>query len=345
MRDLDISIVGATGAVGTALIQLLEESEIAIDRLRLFASSSGARQLQFRDQTYPVEALRDIRNIGDTKTDIAFFSAGDDVSAVWGARFASQGALVIDNSNAFRMEPDVPLVVPQVNSCSLTVRPLPGIVANPNCSTIQLVRALRPLIATFGVHQVILTTYQAASGVGQRGINELEDGAEAWLEGSTGPAAESFPVPLAFNVIPHIGEFSREGVALEERKLVQESRKIFGMPHLQLTATCVRVPVKTGHSEAVYVEFDDHVRLEQVRELLANEPGVRLYADETRDGYPTPRYLGDPADVHVGRVRVNPENPRGLWMWVVADNIQVGAALNALLIAQLAIANNLIGES
>ncbi|NNU58185.1 aspartate-semialdehyde dehydrogenase [Rhizobium indigoferae] len=341
MRALDISVVGATGAVGTALIQLLEKSEIAIDRLRLFASSSGARQLKFRDQTYLVEALRDIGDIGDTKTDIAFFSAGGDVSAVWGARFASQGALVIDNSNAFRMKPDVPLIVPQVNACSLTVRPPSGMVANPNCSTIQLVRALRPLMATFGVHQVLLTTYQAASGVGLRGINELEDGAEAWLEGSAGPAAESFPVPLAFNVIPQIGEICREGVALEERKLVQESRKIFGMPHLQLTATCVRVPVRTGHSEAVYVEFDDHVRLEQVRELLANEPGVRLYAND----YPTPRFLGDPADVHVGRVRVNPENPRGLWMWVVADNLQVGAALNALLIAQLAIANNLIGET
>ncbi|MEH2702875.1 MULTISPECIES: aspartate-semialdehyde dehydrogenase [Rhizobium] len=345
MRPLDISVVGATGAVGTALIKLLEKSEIKINRLRLFASSSGARQFKFRDQTYLVEALRDISDIGDTKTDIAFFSAGGDVSAVWGPRFASQGALVIDNSNAFRMRPDVPLIVPQVNACSLTVRPPSGIVANPNCSTIQLVRALRPLIATFGVNQVLLTTYQAASGVGLRGINELEDGAVAWLEGSTGPAAESFPVPLAFNVIPQIGEISREGVALEERKLVQESRKIFGMPHLQLTATCVRVPVKTGHSEAVYVEFDDHVRLDQVRELLANEPGVRLYADEIRDGYPTPRYLGDPADVHVGRVRVNPENPRGLWMWVVADNVQVGAALNALLIAQLAIANNLMDET
>ncbi|NNU63692.1 aspartate-semialdehyde dehydrogenase [Rhizobium sp. WYCCWR 11152] len=345
MRALDISVVGATGVVGTALIKLLEKSEIAVDRLRLFASSSGARQLKFRDQTYLVEALRDIRNIDDTKTDIAFFSAGGDVSAVWGPRFASQGALVIDNSNAFRMSPDVPLIVPQVNACSLTVRPPSGIVANPNCSTIQLVRALRPLIATFGVNQVLLTTYQAASGVGRRGINELEDGAEAWLKGSTRPAAESFPVSLAFNVIPQIGEISSEGVALEERKLVQESRKIFGMPRLQLTATCVRVPVKTCHSEAVYVEFDDHVRLEQVHELLANEPGVRLYADEIRDGYPTPRFLGDPAYVHVGRVRVNPENPRGLWMWVVADNVHVGAALNALLIAQLVIANNLMDET
>ncbi|WP_246826345.1 aspartate-semialdehyde dehydrogenase [Rhizobium binae] len=314
---------------------------LTVNRLRMFASSSGARQFKFRDQTYQVEALRDISDIGDTKTDIAFFSAGGDVSGVWIPRFASQGALVIDNSNAFRMRPDVPLIVPQVNACSLTVRPPSGIVANPNCSTIQLVRALRPLIATFGISQVLLTTFQAASGVGLRGIKELEDGVKAWLEGSTGPAAESFPVPLAFNVIPQIGQISREGVALEERKLVQESRKIFGMPHLQLAATCVRVPVKTGHSEAVYVEFDEHVRLEQVHELLANEPGVRLYAD----GYPTPRYLGDPADVHVGRVRVNPENPRGLWMWVVADNVQVGAALNALLIAQLAIAKNLIGES
>ncbi|MBY3335260.1 MULTISPECIES: aspartate-semialdehyde dehydrogenase [Rhizobium] len=345
MRALDISVVGATGAVGTALIKLLETSGIPINRLRLFASGSGTRLFKFRDQTFFVEALRDIGDIADTKTDIAFFFAGGDVSVEWGAPFASQGTLVIDNSNSFRMDPDVPLIVPQVNARSFTVRPRSGIVANPSCPTIQLVRVLKPLIATFHVHQILLTTYQAASGMGLLGCKELLDGAEAVLEGSAGPPAERFPVPLAFNVIPQIGEISREGVALEERKLVQESRKIFGMPDLQLTATCVTVPVTKGHSEAVYVEFDDHVRLEQVRELLANEPGVRLYADEIRDGYPTPRFLGDPADVHVGRVRVNPENPRGLWMWVVADDLQVGAALNALLIAQLAIANNLISET
>lgn len=168
-------------------------------------------------------------------------------------------------------------------------------------------------------------------------------GTRTALDGGAGPSAERFPVPLAFNVIPQVGETAPEGVTLEERKLIQESRKILGMPHLQLTSTCVRVPVVNGHSEAIYIEFEEPVRLEQVHELLVKEPGVRLFADGIHEGYPTPRFLEDPADVHVGRVRVNPENPRGLWIWVVADNLQVGAALNALLIAQLAIANNVIG--
>ncbi|RVH99831.1 aspartate-semialdehyde dehydrogenase, partial [Sinorhizobium meliloti] len=164
------------------------------------------------------------------------------------------------------------------------------------------------------------------------------------LEGSSGPPAARFPVPLPLNVIPQVGEIDLEGVTLEERKLVQEARKILSMPDLRLTSTCVRVPAENGHSEAVYLEFEKPVSLEQVHQLLAQEAGVRLYADGIREGYPTPRFLANPEDVHVGRVRVNPENPRGLWLWVVADNLQVGAALNALLIAQLAIANRVIGK-
>lgn len=341
MKALDISIVGATGAVGAELIKLLESSTIPVSRLRLLASSNSAgRESKFRDEVCIVEPLGDI---GDAKADIAFLSAGGAVSARCGPPFAAQGALVIDNSNAFRMNSDVPLVVPQVNPTALAVRPPSGIVANPNCSTIQLVRALKPLVAAFGVHQIILTTYQAASGGGLIGVDELLNGARTALDGSVGPKVERFPLPLAFNVIPQVGEMADEGVTLEERKLVQESRKILGIPHLRLTTTCVRVPVVNGHSEAVYLEFEEPVRLELVYELLAKEPGVRLYA--FGEGYPTPRFMENPADVHVGRVRVNPENPRGLWMWVVADNLQVGAALNALLIAQLAIANNLIGAA
>ncbi|MES0007849.1 aspartate-semialdehyde dehydrogenase [Mesorhizobium sp. M0062] len=341
MRAFDISIIGATGAVGAELIKLLESSRIPVSRLRLLASpKSTGHQSKFRDQICIVEPLGEIN---DTKTDIAFFSAGSAVSAEWGPRFAAQGALVIDNSNAFRMSPDVPLVVPQVNPSALAVRPQSGIVANPNCSTIQLVRALRPLVTAFDVHQIILTTYQAASGGGLVGIDELLNGIRTALGGRAAPRAERFPLPLAFNVIPQVGEIAPEGVTLEERKLIQESRKIFGVPHLRVTSTCVRVPVMNGHSEAVYLEFEEPVRLEQVHKLLVEEPGVRLYADGIREGYPTPRFLEDPAVVHVGRVRVNPENPCALWIWVVANNLQVGAALNALLIAQLAIANNAIG--
>lgn len=340
MRALDITIVGATGAVGAELIKLLETSQIPVSQLRLLASrTSGGRRLRFRDEICIVEPLD---NIVDTKADIAFFSAGGAVSTEYGPLFAAQGTLVIDNSNAFRMNPDVPLLVPQVNPNALASRPHSSIVANPNCSTIQLVRALRPLVTTFAVRQIILTTYQPASGKGLKGIDELLQGARSALRGRASPSAERFPLPLAFNVIPQVGKIASNGITLEEIKLVNESRKIFGLPHLRLTATCVRVPVINGHSAAVYLEFEEPVRLERVHELLATEPGVRLYASGIREAYPTPRLLQDRAVVHVGRVRVNSENPCGLWIWVVADNLQVGAALNALLIAKLAIANNVI---
>ncbi len=342
MKALNISIVGATGAVGAELTKLLEVSPIPVNRLRLLASrNSAGRQVRFRDEICFVEALDEI---GDLETDIAFLCAGGPVSIEWGPRFAAQGALVIDNSSTFRMNPDVPLVVPQVNPSVLSDRPRPGIVANPNCSTIQLVRAVRPLATALDVHQIIVTTYQAASGGGRMGRGQLWNGTRAVLEGSSEPPAAPFPVSLAFNVIPQVGEIDLEGVTLEERKLAQESRKILAMPDLRLTSTCVRVPVENGHSEAVYLEFEKPVRLEQVHQLLAQEAGVRLYADGIREGYPTPRFITNPEDVHVARVRVNRQNPRGLWLWVVADNLQVGAALNALLIAQLAIANRVIGK-
>ncbi|MGY5795256.1 aspartate-semialdehyde dehydrogenase len=341
MRALDISIIGATGAVGAELIKLLESSQLPVSRLRLLASrTSVGRRLRFRDEICIVEPLDEINA---TQADIAFFSAGSAVSAKYGHLFAAQSALVIDNSNAFRMNPDVPLLVPQVNPDALAARPRSGIVANPNCSTIQLVRALGPLVTAFDVHQIILTTYQAASGGGLKGIDELLEGTRSVSRGRPPPRAERFPFPLAFNVIPQVGEIASEGVTLEERKLVQESRKILGLPHLRLTSTCVRVPVINGHSEAVYLELQEPVHLKQVHELLAAEPGVRLYTDGTHEGYPMPRLLNDPMVVHVGRVRVNPENPCGLWLWIVADNLQVGAALNALLIAKLAIAKNVVG--
>lgn len=343
MKSLHISVVGATGAAGGELIKSLETSKIPVGRLRLFASSnSRGRHLKFRGYSCLVESLDEI---GAVKTDIAFFSAGEGVSAKWAPRFAAEGALVIDNSNAFRMNPDVPLVVPQVNPTALATRPRFAVVANPSCSTIQLVRALRPLIAAFDVHQILLTSYQAASEDGQSGINELLKGSRTALEGGAGPCPNRFPVPLPFNVIPQIGAIAPDGMALEERNLLQESRKIFGKPHLRLTSTCVQVPVVNGHSEAVYIEFDHPVRLERIHELLAGEPGIRLYQNESHDGFPTPRFLADCADVHIGRVRVNPEDPRGLWIWVVADNLRFGAALNALLIAKLAIANDLTGAT
>lgn len=343
MKPLSIAIIGATGAVGSAIIKLLEEGDFPISGLRLAASShSRERHISFRDGAC---AVHSIEEIADADIDIAFFSAGGAISTHWAPRFAAGGALVIDNSNAFRMKPDVPLVVPQVNPNALVVQPRSGIVANPNCSTIQLVRALRPLATAFPINQVILTTYQAASGGGLRGIDELMSGARSTLDGVVDLRGERFPVALAFNVVPQIGEISEDGATLEEQKLVQESRKILGLPRLRVTATCVRVPVTNGHSEAVYVEFEKPVSLDQAHKRLAREPGIRLYADGVRDGYPTPRFLEHLGDVHVGRIRVNPDNARGLWMWIVADNLQVGAALNAVLVAKLAIANKLVGAA
>ncbi|VIO71642.1 aspartate-semialdehyde dehydrogenase [Bradyrhizobium ivorense] len=342
MSALKIAIIGATGAVGTELIKLIEHSQIPVLRLRLIASSrSAGRQIKFRGTSWPVDV---IENTSDAAFDIAFFSAGGAISLKWAPRFGAKGALVIDNSNAFRMNSEVPLIVPQVNANTLASRPNRGIVANPNCSTIQLVRALRPLAQAFAIRQIVLTTYQAASGGGLRGIDELLTGARGVLDRTCEPTSERFPVSLAFNVIPHVGELSGDGVTLEERKLVQESRKILGMPELKLTATCVRVPVINGHSEAVYIEFSDCVPLNKARELLAREPGIQLYDGASCRAYPTPRLLENAGDVHVGRIRANPDDGRGLWMWVVANNLQVGAALNAIQIAELAITNRLLGE-
>ncbi|EJT01229.1 aspartate-semialdehyde dehydrogenase (plasmid) [Rhizobium sp. CCGE 510] len=319
MRAIDISIIGATGAVGAELIKLLESSQLPVSRLRLLASrTSVGRRLRFRDEICIVEPLDEI---DDTQADIAFFSAGRAVSAKYGPLFAAQGALVIDNSNAFRMNPDVPLLVPQINPNALAARPRSGIVENPNCSAIQLVRALRPLVTAFHVHQIILTTYQAASGGGLKGIDELLEGSRAALAGRAPPRAKHFPFPLAFNVIPQVGEITSEGVTLEERKRLQESRKLLGLPHLRLTSSCVRVPVVNGHPEAVYLELEESVHVVQVRELLTLEPDFRLSVGGPHVGYPTPRHLTDPAIVHVARVKVNPENPYCLW--IVADNLKV----------------------
>ncbi|MFQ3453910.1 aspartate-semialdehyde dehydrogenase [Bradyrhizobium sp. UFLA01-814] len=342
MSPLKIAIVGATGAVGAELIKLLEESRIPVSQLGLIASSrSAGRQITFRGGAWPVDVIEGASN---ATFDLVFFSAGGAISLEWAPRFAASGALVIDNSNAFRMNPDVPLIVPQVNSCALTSRPNRGIVANPNCSTIQLVRAIRPLVQALAIRQIVLTTYQAASGGGLRGINELLTGSKSVLDGTDESSSQRFPVSLAFNVIPQVGELSDDGVTLEERKLIQESRKIFSLPELKLTATCVRVPVTNGHSEAVYIESSECVSLNYVRELLSREQGIQLYDHASCRPYPTPRLLEHHGDVHVGRIRVNPDDGRGLWMWVVANNLQVGAALNAVQIAELAVRNRLVGE-
>ena len=327
---LRVALVGATGAVGTTLLSLMGERGFRPARLDLLASARSAGSTV--ESLGARHEVQDLAGFDFSGVDLAFFSAGTSVSRRWAGAAAAAGALVIDNTNAYRMDPDTPLVVPQVNGDLLARRPVSGVIANPNCSTIPLVRLLRPLQDRYGLRRVVAATYQAASGRGLSGVDELTRGAQAALKDPEGPQpADRFEYPLAFNVLPSIDVLLPDGFTLEEQKMRQESRKILGLPGLDISATCVRVPVVNCHSEAVHVELAGEADHEEVLALLRDQPEVTVYAD----GYPTPRTISDPDQVHVGRVRIDPENPHALWMWVVADNLRIGAALNAIQIAEV----------
>lgn len=331
----NIAIVGATGAVGQTLISLLDERDFPTANIALLASARSAGRQQFvRSRNVTVQDLDDF---DFSNTDLAFFSAGGSVSERHARRAAAEGALVIDNTNAFRMDADVPLVVPQVNAEVIATRPASGMIANPNCSTIPLVRLLKPLNDHAPITSVVVSTYQAASGAGLTGIEELRRSANRVLNGLPEDARDNvkFSDPLGFNLIPNIDRPLETGFTLEEQKMLQESRKILGLPNFALTATCVRVPVMNAHSETAYIRFDRPVDREAVAALLSSLEDVVLHDDGPGSvSYPTPRFLGDPNQVHVGRVRINPEDPCGLWLWLIADNIRIGAALNAIQIAE-----------
>ena len=326
-----IAIVGATGAVGEELLRLIDQRGFAYSSLSLVASArSAGKRVAFQGKEHAVEPLE---AFDFSKADIAFFSAGTSVSKVAVDRAAKEGALIIDNTNAFRMAQGVPLVVPQVNAHVLESRPERGIVANPNCSTIQMVRAVAPIRERYGVRQIVASTYQAASGAGKSAIAELYANTEDLVLGREERPAVRFAANLAFNVVPQIDVLLESGFSLEEQKMVQETRKILDAPDLQVTATAVRVPVVHCHSEAVYIECERDVDRAGVVRALSSAPELRVHG-EGHGVFPTPRFL-DPEDhVHVGRIRVNPDNPRGLWLWVVAHNLLVGAALNAIQIAE-----------
>lgn len=247
----------------------------------------------------------------------------------------AQGALVIDNTSAFRMDPDTPLVVPQVNAHELDRRPASGVIANPNCSTIPLVRLLQTIEERWGIRQAVVSTYQAASGRGHSGVAELYEASRISLEDheAMGPD-EEFTPSLAFNVVPSIDRLLDNGFTFEEQKMLQESRKILGLPHLDVTTTCVRVPVVNGHSEAAWIECHNPVDREEIVRRLAALSEVTVHDEVTVGAFPTPRTAGHPDHVHVGRIRVSPQNPRGFWLWIVADNVRIGAALNAIQIAE-----------
>ncbi|MDF3301134.1 aspartate-semialdehyde dehydrogenase [Streptomyces tropicalis] len=328
-----IALVGATGVVGTTLLRLIEERGFRYRGLDLVASArSAGREVTVEGHSCRVQ---DVDGFDFAGVDIAFFSAGAGVSRTFVPKAVAQGALVIDNTSAFRMDPGTPLVVPQVNAHVLGTRPESGVVANPNCSTIPLVRLLRPVQERWGIRQVVVSTYQAASGAGYSGVEELRAGARSVLDdpdsaGVTG----TFSPSLAFDVIPSIDRLLDDGFTFEEQKMLQESRKILELPHLDVTTTCVRVPVANSHSEAAWIECHEPVDRGELVRLLAGQDEVTVHDLDTVGAFPTPRTAGDPNRVHVGRVRVAAHNPRGFWLWIVADNVRIGAALNALQIAE-----------
>jgi aspartate-semialdehyde dehydrogenase len=321
-------VVGATGAVGQEMLRVLEQRDFPVRELRTFASpSSAGKSVTFRGA--PVE-VRSVEAGAFQGVDIALFSAGAERSRAFVPEAMRAGALVIDNSSAFRMQADVPLVVPEVNPDA--ARAHQGLIANPNCSTIQMVVALRPVRDLFGLRRIVVSTYQSVSGTGARAIRELEAGTRAHLAGEP-ETCNVYPHPIAFECLPQVDIFVGDGHTREEIKMRDETRKIFSEPNLPVIATCVRVPVFRAHSESVFAETDRPVDLERLRAALAAAPGVVL-----RDGeeeYPLARQAAHRDPVYVGRLRQHPDQAAAVSMWVVSDNLRKGAALNAVQIAEL----------
>ncbi|MEQ8765525.1 MAG: aspartate-semialdehyde dehydrogenase [Planctomycetota bacterium] len=324
-----VAIVGATGAVGEELLGVFERRNFPISELRLLASPrSAGKKIHFGGLDHEVQALGADSFEG---IDFAFFSAGGSTSLEWAPRAAAAGACVIDNSSAFRMQEGIPLVVPEVNGDA--VQPGPGIIANPNCSTILMVVALAPLHRLSPIERVVVSSYQAASGAGRQALIELKEQSKVVLDGGV-PSASKFPEPLAFNLFPHIDVFEEEDYTKEEMKMVRETRKILGVPKLPISATCVRVPVERSHSEAIWVETKRAITPEEAREAFANADGIEVIDDPANARYPTPRQSSGTDPVYVGRIRKDISHPKGLTFWICGDQLLKGAALNAVQIAE-----------
>jgi aspartate-semialdehyde dehydrogenase len=339
MSGLTVAVVGATGAVGREMWRLVASGALPVSRAIPYTSArSAGTELAFRGTMMHAIALS-----SDTfeAVDLALFSAGASVAREWAPRFMSAGSVVVDNSSAFRKDPDVPLVVPELNGEALE----PGVrlVANPNCSTIQMVMALAPLHRAWGLRSVKVATYQSASGAGSRALAELMEGTRQHLEGGV-ETPNIFPHPLAFNVIPQVGEIDATGESIEERKMRDETRRILGLPDLPVSATCVRVPVLRSHSEAVWASFDEIPDPRRAASLL-QEMGVVVEDDPKTSRYPLPRHAAGRPEVFVGRLRSDPSDPHGLAFWVVSDNLLKGAATNAVQVAEALLARGLLVRS
>jgi len=332
-----VAVVGATGAVGNRMMEVLEERRFPVGELKLLASArSAGGKLSFAGRPVPVEELKEDSFDG---VRLALFSAGAGVSRRFAPLAAQAGCVVVDNSSAFRMDPEKPLVVPEVNPDAVGRRPT--IIANPNCSTIQMVVALKPLYDAAGIRRIVVTTFQAVSGTGKRAVHELESQVKD-LEAGREPVVQVYPFQIAFNCLPHIGSFLEDGYTEEEMKMVNETRKIFGDPDIGVCATTVRVPVYYGHSESVTVETRRPLSPEKARELLAAAPGVTVVDDPSNLRYPTPLMAAHKDDTFVGRIRRDPSVENGLTLWVVSDNIRKGAATNAVQIAELLVERGLL---
>jgi aspartate-semialdehyde dehydrogenase len=337
--ELRVAVVGATGAVGRTMLEILRERELPIAELVGFASERSAGQRLADDLT--VRALSEDELDG---FDIALFSAGSSVSREWSPRFAARGAVVVDNSSCWRMHEDVPLVVAEVNPEALERHR--GIVSNPNCTAMQALVVLKPIHDAAGLERIVFSSYQSTSGTGKRAIEELEAQSRAILRGDEPPAPAVYPHQIAFNVLPHVETFKDgDDYSTEERKVIAESRKILGLPDLRITVTCARVPVRNCHSEALNVETRVDLAPDDCRTLLAEAPGVIVVDDPAAARYPLASEAAGRDEVFVGRIRRDESNPRTLNMWVVGDNLRKGAATNAVQIAELLVARDLLSGS
>lgn len=336
-KALNVAILGATGRVGQELIKVLEERKFPVNEFRPLASArSKDAQITFNGKSYAVQEPSEAAFKG---IDIVLASAGAEISEQLSPLAVKQGAVVIDNSNAFRMDPEVPLVVPEVNGHALKNHK--GIIANPNCSTSQLVVPLKPLHDAAGLKRVIVSTYQSVSGAGKEAMDELEAQTKAICEGNE-YKPQVFQHQISHNLIPHIDKFLPNGYTKEEMKVVQETQKILGLPDLLVTCTAVRVPVYIGHSESVLVELERPLTVEEARKILSQAPAMEIVDDPSKAIYPTPLDAAGKDPVYVGRIRVDTSSPNGLNFWVVADNLRIGAALNAVRIAEYLLEHDLV---
>ncbi|MBV6621869.1 MAG: aspartate-semialdehyde dehydrogenase [Rivularia sp. (in: Bacteria)] len=332
-----VAILGATGAVGSELLEILEQRNFPLSELKLLASErSAGKKLSFKGESLSVEAVSEtaLKNI-----DVLLASAGGSISKVWAPKAVEKGAIVVDNSSAFRMNPDVPLIVPEVNPEALLNHK--GIIANPNCTTILMSVGIFPLHKVKPIKRIVVATYQSASGAGAKAMEEVKTQSLSILEGKEA-VAEVFPYPLAFNLFPHNTPLNSAGYCEEEMKMVNETRKIFNDPNISITATCVRVPVLRAHAEAINLEFETPFEVEEARKLLSKSEGVRLVEDWQANYFPMPLEATGKDEVLVGRIRQDLSHKNGLELWLCGDQVRKGAALNAVQIAELLVSKNML---